>query len=187
MWNEFFFSALQLRRDSLGATPNMNRQASLLALVCCAGCTVSRGSLYAQSDSLRAPRCFRVEYPDWGPSRVIGSPIGQAKAPQILVLMSGPAERGVDLSAAVGSFAAKAIRNEGDSGSYPAYWRRQSATSDSLSITFPIHIGFYGLEYRVRERGDTLAGEVTSWTDVLGVRQARSRIVAQRARCSRGA
>jgi len=134
-----------------------------------------------------SPTCYLVEYRDWGTGRIIGSPIGKLPAPAVIVLTWLRPVKDLLLPASTAdSFkAAKVLKNAQDTASYPAYWARWP--QDSLTVDFPMNPGLYGLHYNLRQYHHTLLGEVRTWTDVYGARQAHSGVLARLTQCPRGA
>src|SRR5262245_56813414 len=100
--------------------------------------------------------CYRVEYKTWGPSRIIGEPIGHdLPAPAVIVLTHQPAHPAVTRGAQ-NALGAKVLARPTDSRFHPAYWK--PLARDSATIVVPFSVGLYGLTYEVRQESDSLAG-----------------------------
>ena len=125
--------------------------------------------------------CYRVEYKNWGRSRIIGHPIGEVHAPAIIVLTTQQPAQDFGF-APKDALGAKVLAQPRDSQFYSAYWTL--VTRDSAAIVVP---GLYGLSYRVQLQRDSLVGVAQTYTDVIGAKQASSPVIAIRSKCPRGA
>ena len=128
--------------------------------------------------------CFALEYERWGPSRIIGDPIGSIPAPAVLVLTQAEPDQSVTRGH-LDAFAARVLVDSDNTLFVPAYWK--PLLGDSATVVVPIHVGLYGLGLIVHPQGDGLVGRAETYTDVVGATQATSKVTAHRIRCPRGA
>jgi hypothetical protein len=123
--------------------------------------------------------CFTLTYQEWGPSRIIGFPIGQVPAPGFLKLtvqLMTDSLRATD-NIMIGWFA-DPPRTPGKAD---AYWRR--AGVDSARVTIPLSPGLFGLVLTLGRTSTGFSGIASSYTDVVGREESTSRVVGIRVKC----
>jgi len=131
----------------------------------------------ALSDPL-VPACYLLRYTEWGdPPRADGRSMRGARAPVVLQLLGAtPAGRPRRVHEA------RWLLSVDGAVSFPGEW-----TSDETGIfrvTFGSPPMLFGMSGRFEARTSGLTGEVSTFSDVTGVQQGRSRVHGLRIPCT---
>jgi hypothetical protein len=156
-------------------------RAALSLLVCTLGGCKARGEVLPPAP-LTFPACFLLQYDEWGdPPRSDGGSMRGARAAVVMMLRDERQDTtiwwGRDTADRVAAWALSAT----DSVSYLGNWKRRGA--DSIAVLFPFSPGLFGQVGAFKSSGADLDGEISTFSDVIGVEPGRSHVVGRRIPC----